>query len=317
MSAVRYSRNLEGLPYDILTSLLNSFNSFSDFYNLLASSPVCLRLFNTYPNSVLASIAQNIVGRPAWNAVSTILTYQRNCSDHEKTFPNYSLVKKDLEHEFIMRKSDIRQFVSNHRFFTSCCEEFAIAVIRDHPQAPPEGSGMAHTPPTTPELDPSPAGNRYTSLSFTPGDTLQAKFFYEMWLLCFQFRYESIMTFSQHPRLSKTQLQDLNLLSRVMLDNINYQDAYFSPKYVCRFEGTEDLFQVWGGGDQWASYDTSKDPLLVLKITFHICEDHLASKGDWQVLGEKIKRFEEDYVNGGTLQLQEVVEKFGIDAAWG
>lgn len=128
---------------------------------------------------------------------------------------------------------------------------------------PPSANPLATT--ATESTSPSPF-----LPTFTVGDVLSTKFFYESWVLCLRFRYESIITFSQHKRLSTRQLSDLHFLSRVMLCDGNFIHIRFSPKYLYQFPSSSDLFTMWGGRKRHPQ--CQYDPLLLLKMSCHMYE---------------------------------------------
>lgn len=220
--------------------ILNSHNNFEDLRALIGSSAVFYRHFREYSNSILTQVAKNIIGIDAWEDATAVLVYQRNA---EIIRSNPSAVKEELEGEFVLQKKDIPQFVANQRYFDCCCERFSAFVCKHYPQ-PTEDSSITLGRFLAPNLN----INRYAEPSFSAGDTLPIKLFYQMWRLSLRFTFDSFNTFVS--RKQQLPLADLWVVSRVMsLQGDHIKHICGSSKWTHFMPGenhTRRLIDIWG-----------------------------------------------------------------------
>lgn len=205
-------------------------------------------------------VAKNAIGMDAWEEATTVLIYQRD-DVHMNTDPNnFDILKKELQSDFILHKTDIARIVVNQQFFNSCAADFEAYVSLNYPRPRPSngsgGEGQGAGPiDATPAPAPAPSTAYDPSAtwvlpppSFTAGDTLSIKLFYQMWLFALQFGYESIGTFSNHPSLSHRQAADLLVVSKVMSQNRYFKLVVVSPRRMSneKWEGAtlSNLFQI-------------------------------------------------------------------------
>lgn len=198
---------LETLPSDVIVEILNSYDSFKELHTLIRSAAVFYRHFREYSSSILTQVAKNIIGKDAWEDATAVLVYQRNA---EIIRLNPSVVMKELESEFILQKKDIPQFLANQRYFDCCCEGFFAFVCKHYPQPTEDNTlGRLYVP-----LALTPGTNRHANPSFTAGDTLPIKLFYQTWRLSLRFTFDSFTTFVG--REQPLPLADLWVVSRIM-----------------------------------------------------------------------------------------------------
>lgn len=198
---------LETLPSDVIVEILNSYNSFKELHALIRSSAVFYRHFREYSSSILTQVAKNIIGKDAWEDATAVLVYQRNA---EIIRSNPSAVRKELESEFVLQKKDIPQFLANQRYFDCCCEGFSAFICKHYPQPTEDITlGRLYVP-----LAPTLGTNRHANPSFTAGDTLPIKLFYQTWRLSLRFTFDSFTTFVG--REQPLPLADLWVVSRIM-----------------------------------------------------------------------------------------------------
>lgn len=259
-----YTFPLETLPLEVILETLHTLKSFSDLYTFLASSPICLRLFNRYTASILTPIAINIVGGSAWKEAAEILIYQRHM--HEATL-DYVALNKDIEAGFTLQKSDIPQLVANQRFFESCsfrlhtvlsfCSRWSISDPYQLKSSNP--SAMSLCLPGKP--------------SFTVKNALSAKLFYQTWLCGLHFQHDTVKAFALRPPISEQQGIDYNLISRLMYNNQSFRKFLCSERPssggVAEYYVTSKFFT-----SRWQTCSAVKihksNHLLFTKMIFHL-----------------------------------------------
>lgn len=274
---------IEALPFDIIVKILHCFSSFEDLHSLTTASPICFRLFDSFAKSISMRVAKNEIGMGAWGEATTVLIYQRDDARMNTDPNNFDILKKELQSDFILHKTDIARIVVNQQFFNSCAADFKAYVSLNYPRPQPSngsgGGGQDADTIDAPALS-SASDSSVTWVlpppSFTAGDTLPIKLFYQMWLLALQFGYESVGTFSNHPSLSHQQAADLLVVSKVMSQNRYSKLVVVSPRRMSdgKWEGAilNNLFQILGIV-RWQPLPQrvyGRDYLFLLKMLSHL-----------------------------------------------
>lgn len=300
---------LETIPYDMVVATLSAFGNFNDLYALLSSSPVCYRLFKRYRNSVLTAVAQNIIGKDAWEDVSGLLVYQREIYGIS---PNIAVIKKDLDAEFVWRKCDLSQFVLNQRVYSTCNNDelYSSVVSYHYPKIQiPESASSAVFPSSLAMIRPCP--------SLIDGDVLPINLFYKLWLLSLRFEYETIDTFAHHKPSSIQQCADLQLVARVMF--CSTFKHLFSPE---RFRDlgpivapSRGLIYLWGTESRifepLGRLQVEKsNPMLFMKMRLHTsCATHHDSLKHLEIMTNLLR----DYPK---MSLEALIWKYELDKGW-
>lgn len=318
----------ETLPTDVLADILSTFDDFEDLQVLLRSSAICWRVFNEHTASIAGQVAKNILGIGVWDNATKVLIYQRTPAPPTKEGPHtkgentteiadqdYATIERDLKGDFVFQRQDIANLVANQQFFVTCAAGFTTLLrLRPKPYPFPTFGDIAMDTPL--------------SQSFVAGDVLQIKFFYEMWLLSYQFGHSSIEDFAQLEPLSEQRMADLDFLSRSMSTNRNLARFVPQPRWKtpmprwrksrhdnCKVAALwYDLFGRMRGGD-WFWDPPNRNRLLLLKMTSHLgaaitIDNPACPKADfWR----QMNNLEADYLRMG---VAEIVEKYRLSRAW-
>lgn len=319
---------LETLPTDVLADILSAFDDFGDLQVFLHSSATCWRVFNEHTASIAGQVARNILGIGVWDEATKVLIYQRTPvppieSSHAGDAENasnvadqdYTTIERDLEGDFVLQRQDIANLVANQQFFASCAAGFTT-LLRLRPKPYPLLTFGDTT--MSPQL----------SQSFVAGDVLQIKFFYEMWLLSYQFGHSSIENFARLKPLSEQQMADLDFLSRSMSTNRNLARFVPQPRWKnamprwrksrhdnCKVAALwYDLFGRMRSGD-WFWDPPNKNRLLLLKMTSHLGAAIAIENPTWgkAELQKQANDLEADYLR---MSVAEIVDKYGLSRAW-
>lgn len=291
---------LETLSPDVILEILGSLSNFRELYTLIRSSPVCLRLFDTYRISIWTKIAQNIVGIDAWEAVTTILLYQRNYEKAPEaqlfrggTFGTrlqwspletrirvppreiekiYAAVKKGLETGFVLCRGDIHRILSNQRFFN--------VVARDL-------KAKAGAPRKNWELP-------YTlTVSFHP--TL----FYQTWQMGLQLEHESITMLARRKDWTKERHINLCRVSYAVSRSTYWICQKFLPRPV--------IFGLCGSHQNMVICMDKKNPCLLSKMVCYLNETSNLETSQWDEFEDA---FLEDY---SKMSVEESIAKYDLD----
>lgn len=281
-------------PPDILVEIVFFITSFRDLHAFISSTRLTYELFNNYPTTILTQVAKNILG-VAWEEATAVLVWQRNSTN---LIPDYAAVMKDLEVEFVLRRTDVPQLVANQKYFDSCVSHFVEFAALNLTRA---------------QLMPCTMCNPY----FTTRETFPIKTFYSMWLLHLHFRYASIEKFAVHESLSFSQYLDHYIMSKVMFRNKHFGSFIFAPRFWNTWDKvlSRNLFIVWLGPPKDARVHKTR-PILRHKMLCHLVASVAGSmtlpapNRNWgREFPPICLRFMDEY---GVKSLKELIEEYGL-----
>lgn len=287
-------RKIDILPPDILVEIFFFMCSFEDLYAFISSTKLTYELFNNYPTTILTQVAKNMLGL-GWEEATTLLVWQRNSTD---LIPDYAAVVKDLEVEFVLRRTDIRQLVANQKYFDCCADSFVKFAALNLTRAQPM---------------PCPSCNPY----FTTRETFPIKTFYGVWLLHLHFRYATIEGFAAYESLSFEQYLDHYTMLKVMFRNKHFRSFISAPRFWNTWDKvlSRNLFIVWLGPPKNARIHETR-PILRHKMLCHLVASVAGSmtrpapNRNWgREFPPICLRFMEEY---GVKSLKELIEEYGL-----
>lgn len=235
---------LETLPSEVIVEILCSLYSIHDLDSVIAASKVCYNLFANYSTSISNRVALTTIGEDAWDDAAAVMIYQRQIY---LPVPDCAAIKKDQESKFVLRLDDLPQLIHNQDFYHCCAEDYyswaSLSSYRSQAPTPEPDSSAPVLPPTIPATNASnPTTNQNPATSahtLAPVDDMQASFlesgiipvklFYRMWLLHIQFGYEKVSTFIQRPQLTRQEIADFRVVSRIIFFNRNSQEFGCTP----------------------------------------------------------------------------------------
>lgn len=326
-------RTLETLPSDVIVEILGSMSSYTDLRYLFDAYPSFGNVFISFSKQIARQVAENMVGKDSWKLLTAVLIYQRERDlNRPKTHvDNFAALKQNIQSEFVFCVKDIRHIAFYNSLYESCSRRFVAYVSERYPRTPTSiGAGeKSEDPAAAPSLPvthspifppPHPpyyhcpfCPNRLPAPSFTAGDTLPPKLFYEVWVLYFQFTYDSHKAFSRRPPLSRQQVADLCLVSRVIdrsqttRFHMVGERSNINPFIAEGFLTFQRLLE-WRMCPPW---EVIKNPLLLLKM---LC--HFVLKNPW--LGNHTSNMEQHrslrifMVDFVVMSVKDMVEKYEL-----
>lgn len=321
------SLTLETLPSDVIVEILGSISSYTDLRYLFDAYPVFGKIFISFSTQIACQVAENMVGKDSWKPLTAVLIYQRERDlNRPKTHvDNFAALKQNIQSKFVFCVKDIRHIAFYNSLYESCSQSFVTYVSERHTRIPvsidagEKPGDSAAASPTLPARPHPPCYhcsfclNCLPAPSFAVGDPLPSKLFYEVWVLYFQFTYESHEAFSRRPPLSLQQVADLCLVSRIINRDETTrfhmvgERSNINPFIAEGFLTFQKLLK-WRMCPCW---EVIKNPLLLLKM---LC--HFVFKNPW--LGNHTSSMEQhislrvfmaDFV---AISVEDMVKKYGL-----
>lgn len=330
------SLTLETLPADIVVGVLGSIGSYTDLSSLFQAYPVFRKIFRLFPKQISCQVAGNMVGEDSWELLTAVLVYQRERDlNRPKTdVDNFDILKQNIQSEFVFSVNDIRHVATYNNLYESCARSFATYVSERYPRVPilvdvgEELEDCTATSPLPPPPPPRPphffpphapyyhcpfCPDRLPPPSFTAGDTLPRKLFYEVWLLYFQFTYESHEAFSRRPVLSRQQVADLCLVSRVINKNHGNRFQMMGERsnvnpFISEGFLTFRRLLRWRMCPPW---EVLRNPLLLLKMLCHFILKN-PSLGNHTSNMEHQIPLRDFMIDSVTMGVKDMVEKYEL-----